>query len=167
MSETAPIKRFSYTKIAIIVVAVIVALFIPIIPIKYSYDVEEKREVPVNYKYDHGYTETLVKLLPPDWELQYVCTIENVDAVGGTFTVNVTFYDKDQPVYSTSDSKYIGPGQKATFNINSSGLSYSTDWKERYKVIPVIIPPTKIETHLTTKYGTKYVSLFQLFTGGS
>ena len=166
MSETGHRKKFTYIKIVIIFIAIIVILFAPIIPVKYSYNVEEKREVPVNYKFDHHYTETLVKLLPPDWELEYVCTIENVDAVGGTFTIKVTFYDKGKAVYSTSDSKYIGPGQKATFNIYSSGLAYSTDWKERYKVEPIITPPKKIEAYLVTKYGTKYVSLFQLFTGG-
>jgi len=165
MSETQSRKRLTGVTIAIIVIAVVVVLFLPIIPVETSYEVEEKREVRVNYKYDHYYREILAKILPPDWELEYVCTIENVDAVGGTFTVKVTFFDRGIAACTASDIKYIGPGQKTTFYLRSSGLAYSTDWGTRYTVESNITPPTKIETHIVTKYKTKYVSLFQLLTG--
>jgi len=124
-------------------------------------------EVPVNYKIVKHYVHPVG---PFDWELEYVCTIENVDEKGGTFTVIANFYDGDRLAYRAKDEKYIGPGQTVTFTFKSRGLSYSTDWEDRYKVKPEIIPPTKIEMHVVTKYYTKYytkyVSLIQLLLSG-
>ena len=177
--------------VVIILVLAVVVSFLPIFPVtksaqvpeqvpytvceKVPYQVEEKKEVPVNYELIEHYVHPVGLL---DWELEYVCTIENVDEKGGTFTVTAKFYDGDNLMYTATDKKYIGPGQTATFRLKSSGLSFSTDWEKRYKVYPDIVPPTKIETHIVTKYKeecrteykteykteywTEYVNLFQL-----
>ena len=179
---------------AVIIVLAIIVSLLPIFPVTKSaqvpeqvpytvcenvpYQVEEKREVPVNYELVEHYVHPVGLL---DWELEYVCTIENVDEKGGTFTVIAKFYDGDKLVYTATDKKYIGPGQTTTFRLKSSGLSFSTDWESRYHVYPNIEPPTKIETHVVTKYKkecrteykteyrtvyrTEYVNLIQLLLG--
>jgi len=156
------------TKIILLILIVVIILFLPFpttITVKVPYQEEVKEEVPVNYDYEHYYHS--VGLF--DWELEYVITIENVDNTGGTFTVTVKFYDGNTLVYVASDRKYIGPGQTETFRLRSKGLSYSTDWETRYRVVPDIDPPTKIVTHFVTKYKTEYrtiyVNLIQLLLG--
>jgi len=178
----------------VVALAIIVVSLLPIFPVTRSaqvpeqvpysvcedvpYQVEEKREVPVDYDLIEHYVHSVGLF---DWELEYVCTIENVDEKGGTFTVTAKFYDGDRLVYTASDRKYIGPGETATFKLKSSGLSYSTDWKSRYSVYPDIEPPKKIETHIATKYKrecrteykteyktvywTEHVNLIQLLLG--
>jgi len=180
--------------VVLVVIILIILSLLPLFPVKkpiqaqiqvpYSvcenvpYQVEEKKEVPVNYKILKNYVHGVGIF---DWEIEYICEIENVDERGGTFTVTANFYDGGRLAYTATDMKYIGPGQIATFKIQSKGLSYSTDWTKRYKVSPNISPPTKIETHIVTKYKkecrteyrteyrtqyiTKYVNLLQLISG--
>jgi hypothetical protein len=149
--------------LSIVGIAVVVIAFLPIfpksIPVTVSY--QEPTEVPLEYTFTHSYS--WVGLL--DWELQYTCTITNVDNAGGTFTVLANFNEGSTLRYSTSDQKYIGPGQQGTFQLQSKGLSFSTDWQTRYNVVPNITPTTKIEYHIAyrTEYQTKYVNILGYF----
>ncbi|WP_199920117.1 hypothetical protein [Thermococcus piezophilus] len=113
------------------------------------YQTIEKYEVPVNYKVvDASCYGTSIL----DWEIECTVKIENADSQGGTFTVTLDYSNSDSLAYSTSDSKYTGPGQSVEFRFKSSGLSYSTDWKSRYSVDYDINPLKKIETRVVTKY---------------
>jgi len=113
----------------VIILALGVISLLPVFPVTVSYQVVEfVRE---------GWPRFL------DWELEYVVTIENVSAVGGTFTVVANFYDGHRLVYTTMDRKFIGPGELATFTLWSHGLGWSTDWKIRYTVRPEIRAPTE------------------------
>lgn len=99
----------------------------------------------------------------------YECTLENVDAESGTFTVSVQFKEGNVVADTASDRKYIGSGESVTFEIQSSGLSYSTDWDTRYSVVPSFTPSTKIVSNIVTKYrtehSTKSVNLLQYILG--
>jgi len=157
----------------VLAIFIVVLLSAPIVPVKITVTKAEevKEEKPVNYKVIECYIrEILVKLV--DWELEVVCIVENVDALGGTFTIVVYFYDKGVLAYQVSDKKYIGPGERVTFRIVSKGLAWSTDWKSRYRVKYDIIPPTKIVTHIVTRTITKteYRSILRILverlTGG-
>ena len=114
-----------------IIAVIFIIIFVPVYPITESFSVEEKREVPLKYEVRESYI-TPVGIF--DWELEHVIVVENVDEKGGTFTVNSKVYDGDRLVYHASDRKYIGPGQKVKFVFETEGLSYSTDWKDRYSV---------------------------------
>ena len=151
-------------------IAALILMFVPIIPIQVSTEVpyqdEVQSEVPLSYDLvTHSYRS--VGLL--DWELMYECTLENVDAESGTFTVAVQFKEGNAVADTASDRKYIGSGESETFEIQSSGLSYSTDWDTRYSVVPSITPSTKIVSNIVTKYrteqNTKFVNLLQYFLG--
>jgi hypothetical protein len=145
--------------VAIAAVVILLPIYPKSIPVSVSYQVPS--EVPLKYTYTQSYSS--VGIL--EWELQYTCTITNVDTVGGTFTVQANFKDGTISKYSVSGQNYIGSGQKATFQLSSKGLSYSTDWQTRYTVSPSITPSTKIEYHTGywTEYQTKYVNLLGLF----
>ena len=149
--------------LSIVGIAIVVIAFLPIfpksIPVTVSY--QEPTEVPLKYTFTHSYSP--VGLL--DWELQYTCTVTDVDNTGGTFTVLANFNEGSTLRYSTSDQKYIGPGQQVTFQLQSKGLSFSTDWQTRYNVVPNITPTTKIEYHIAyrTEYQTKYVNILGYF----
>jgi hypothetical protein len=161
-------KTNKYSFLVLIIILIIFAMF-PIIPVKTSvqvphqvakqvpyqvaYQEEEKTEVPIKYDYQASAHETLAGL---DWELVVICDIENVDNAGGTFMVTVNFYDGGKLAYSTSDRKYIGPGETKRFELQSKGLAWSTDWRTRYEIKYQITPPTKIESHIVTKYKTEY-----------
>lgn len=149
-------------KIALAIIVAVVTcflLFAPIIPVSVEYKETEPVEVPVEYEYSAEWGSTLLGL---DWELYCEVVVENVDDEGGPFTVTVYFYDGDNLAYKDSDTKYIAPGQEATFTLYSSGLSYSTDWETRYHVTVDIDPPKKIEYRVVSRYKTKYISLIQL-----
>jgi len=152
------------------VITVIFLVLLPIIPVQVSTEVpyqdEVQSEVPLLYDLvSHSYT--FVGIL--DWELKYECTLENVDTESGTFTVSVQFKEGNVVVDTASDRKYIGSGESETFEIQSSGLSFSTDWASRYSVVPSFTPSTKIVSNLVTKYrtehSTKSVNLLQYIFG--
>lgn len=156
-------------KLILGIVGVVLVIIILVLPVFQAcedvpYNAEEKEEVPVNYKITQKYCQGTGIL---DWEIECVVTVENVDSVGGTFRVAVKFYDGGNLAYTASDSKYIGPGQTATFRLSSSGLSFSTDWKDRYSVKYDIDPPTKIQTRIVRKYRRecRAVNLLQLLLG--
>ncbi|MEM2154518.1 MAG: hypothetical protein QXY76_06350 [Nitrososphaeria archaeon] len=122
-------------------------------PYMVTYTTTIPMEVSVKYNYNAESHEVFNIL---DWELALTCTIENVDNVGGTFTVTAYFYDKGDLVYNASDRKYIGPGQTVTFDIQSKGLAWSTDWKQRYSVKYSVDAPTKIESKVVVTTSTTY-----------
>ena len=147
-------------------VAVIIILLLPVFQAceTVPYRTTEQYEVPVNYKVVDS-SCTGVGIL--DWEIECEIVLENVDSQGGTFTVTLEYYDSGKLVYSPSDSKYIGPGQQARFVFKSQGLSYSTDWRNRYSMKYEVDPPTKIENRVVTKYKKecRTVNLLQLIFG--
>ena len=161
-----PSKRKSlYVGIAVaIILVIIIVLSLPIVPLAVPYKEIVPTEVPVRYKKTCTCYDTLLHFT--DWEIACDCRIENIDSEGGTFTVVAKYYDKGNLVYTTSDSKYIGPGQSATFHLVSHGLGFSTDWQSRYSVYVDVEPPTKIEQHVVTKYKTEYVSILWLLMSG-
>ncbi|RLE07365.1 hypothetical protein DRJ00_08265 [Candidatus Aerophobetes bacterium] len=139
-----------------IIAVIFIIIIVPIYPITESFPVEKKREVPLKYEVRESYI-TPVGIL--DWELEHVTVVENVDEKGGTFTVSSKVYDGDRLVYHASDRKYIGVGQKVKFVFKTEGLSYSTDWRDRYSVHQEVVPPTKIESFVATNHKTEYVNL--------
>jgi len=162
-------------KMGIGVVVVILALgvisLLPVFPVTVSYQVVEREEVPVEVPVEFDSSDFVRVGWPTlfDWELQYDIAIENVSAVGGTFTVIANFYDGHRLASTTTDRRHIGAGETATFRLWSNGLSWSTDWEVRYTVRPEIRAPTKIETRIetrtVTRYRTERVNLIRLLAG--
>lgn len=94
-----------------------------------------------------------------DWELKHIVIVENVDTKGGTFVVVSEVYDGNRLVIEQSGKKYIASGKKVEFIFKTEGLSYSTDWKNRYNVYHTVESPMKIESYIETKYKTKNANL--------
>ena len=94
-----------------------------------------------------------------DWELKHIVIVENVDTKGGTFVVASEVYDGNRVIIEQNDKKYIAPGKKVEFIFKTEGLSYSTDWEDRYNVYHTVESPMKIESYIETKYKIKNANL--------
>ena len=120
---------------------------------------QEYVQTTVPVQYDWSYNP--VSDIGFNWEITDKVYIHNVDSQGGTFSVTANFYEGNALRSTATGRDYIGPGESKYFYLESSGLSYSTDWPTRYTIVHNIIPPTKIQTTLVTKYRTEYITKYR------
>ena len=162
MSEEA--KR-GYKKLiagAIVVVAIVIVIFIPMIPVEVTYS--ETVPVEETYTAEEPY-EREATYVVDDWKLQekigffdvYVqsdVTLRNTDQYGGTFVVVHNLYDVYGLFGSVEDSFYLGAGDSYT-----STATFDTSWGQDTLGSYDVDSPTVIDTRLVEKTRTVYKSV--------
>ena len=146
-------KRQAWMIVGALIVFFLFCAAVPIVPVTYT-DMEY-RTVPVRYRIVDSKVEGHGIL---NWMALVTVVVENIDAEGGTFTVEFTA--KEMP--SASVSHYIWPGEEVKFS-HDFDIAFSTDWYERYDFRFTVKPPTKTVTDYVTKQ--KPVTILQYLTG--
>jgi len=160
VSEEA--KRPDHKKLivgVIVITAIVIVLFVPIIPVEVTYSETESYEREATYVVD-------------DWDLQeklgwfdvYVqsdVTVRNTDKYGGIFVVVHKLYDVYGLFGSVEDSFYLGPGDSFT-----STATFDTSWGQDTVGSYDVTPPTVIDTRLVEKTKTVYKSIIEILIYG-
>lgn len=153
MSEEAK-RDYKWLIVGAIVVAVIVILFIPMIPAEVTYSetvpTEETYMDEESYERDATYVVDDYVLQEKlgwfDFYVQSDVTVRNTDEYGGTFVVVHRLYDVYGLFGSETDSFYLGAGQSYT-----STATFDTSWGQDTLGDYDVTPPTVIDTRLVEK----------------
>lgn len=160
MSQEA--KKSDYKKliaVVIVAVAVIVVLFIPMIPVEITYSETESYERDATYVVDDWDLEEKIGFF--DVYVQSDVTLRNTDKYGGTFVVVHKLYDVYGLFDSVEDSFYLGAG-----NSHTSTATFDTSWGQDTVGNYHVTPPTVIDTRLVEKTKTVYRSIIEILTYG-
>jgi len=155
--------------LSILATSIVAVLFIPIIPIDETYTITESYNRSLRYKCisaevddQRGFEECF-----HIWEI----ILQNLDAVGGTFTVTYKWRESWRPFTSAyqkwvtrNESQYLEPGETGTFR-----------WEFRHKSFEPVVPrsslqyyvtaPVVADTRAVTRHKTHYRSIIGILTG--
>ena len=159
MSEEAKRDYKKWIIVGAIIVAAVIILFIPIIPVEVTYSetvpVEETYTAEEPYEREATYVVDDFKLQEKiGWFNVYVqsdVTLRNTDKYSGTFVVVHTLKDVYGIFGSVEDSFYLGPGDSYT-----STATFDTSWGQDTLGTYDVTPPTVIDTRLVEKTKTVY-----------
>jgi hypothetical protein len=140
----------------IVVVAIIIVLFIPMIPVDVAYSETE----PYNRLAEY---EVVSATLRESWDIPRgvyhisEVTVKNIDAYGGTFTVTHYLYDVNGLFGVETTSEYLSAGETKTFRAEFD-TSLGQDVRGEYSVSA----PTVIDQKVVTKHKTVYKSIIEI-----
>lgn len=142
-------------KLAIIsiTIAIVIILFIPMIPIEEAYTETEPYTETENYEREATYVID-ARNLEEKWGffdvyIQSDVVVRNTDSYGGTFKVTHKLYDIYGLFGSVEDSFYIGAGESYT-----STVKFDTKWGQDTIGSYSVTSPTIIDQRLVTKHRT-------------
>ena len=151
------VKKASYKPLIIgvvVVAAIVIVLFIPMIPVEVVYT--ETVSTEETYMAEESY-EREATYVVDDWTLEeklgffdvYVqsdVTVQNTDQYGGTFVVVHNLYDVYGLFGSVEDPFYLGAGDSYT-----STATFDTSWGQDTVGNYDVTSPTVIDTRLVEK----------------
>lgn len=142
--------------IGCIVIAFIIILFAPIIPVTETYKEQEYYQRTATYVIDSA-TSFESWNLQIGFYVQSEVTVRNTDSLGGTFNVKHDLYDINGLFGSVTDSFYLGAGQSY-----KSIATFNTRMGQDTKAYYTVEPPTVTDTHLVDKTRIVYKPLIYL-----
>jgi len=145
----------------IVIIATVITLFIPIIPVEVTYTEVEPYERLATY-------EVVSATLTPGWDFErgvyhtFEVTVKNTDKYGGTFTVTFYLYDVNGLYGTETESEYIAAGATKTLKAEFD-TKLGQDVRGEYSVSA----PTVIDQRIVTKHKTVYKSIIEILIYGT
>jgi hypothetical protein len=145
--------------IGVVAIAVVIVLFVPMIPVDVAYTEAEPYNRLAKYEASSTLRESW-DIIRGTYHISEV-TIKNIDAYGGTFTVTHRLYDVNGLYDTKTTSEYLAAGQTKTFR-----AEFDTRWLQNVRGEYAVSAPTVIDQQVATKHKTVYKSIIEILAYG-
>jgi len=157
------VKKVSHRNliISLVVAVIVIALFIPIIPVSVTYSETEPYNRSAKYEVVSATLKEELELFGRWTYHASEVVIKNIDSYGGTFTVTHYLYDVNGLYDTKTTSEYLAAGQTKTFR-----AEFDTQWLQDVRGEYTVSAPTVIDQRVVTKHKTVYKSIIEILISG-
>lgn len=141
----------------IAVAAIIIVLFVPMIPVNVAYSETEPYDRLAKYELVSATLKEELEIFGRWTYHASEIVIKNVDSYGGTFKVTHYLYDVNGLYGIKETSEYVAAGETKTFR-----AEFDTRWLQDVRGEYSVSAPTVIDQRVVTKHKTVYKSIIEM-----
>lgn len=141
----------------IAVAAIIIVLFVPMIPVNVAYNETEPYDRLAKYELVSATLKEELEIFGRWTYHASEIVIKNVDSYGGTFKVTHYLYDVNGLYGIKETSEYVAAGETKTFR-----AEFDTRWLQDVRGEYSVSAPTVIDQRVVTKHKTVYKSIIEM-----